>query len=64
MIFFNKRHKYYPTPNGCEENLAMDIFLKNRKKIERVIKKKVKFIKAHHFKGYVDYIVYEVKEEE
>ena len=62
MIFFNKRYKYFPTPHGCVEDLAMNIFLKNRTKLEKILNGKVKFIKAHHTNGYVDYIVYEVKE--
>ena len=64
MIFFNKRYKYYPTPHGCVEDLAVDIFLKNRAKLEKALNRKIKFIKAHHTSGYVDYIVYEIKEEE
>lgn len=63
MIFFKKKHKFYPSLYGCAEVLAVKIFSDEREHLEKILGGKIKATSIHHGgSGYVDYIVYTLEE--
>lgn len=61
MIFFKKKHKFYPSLYGCAESLALKIFSDEKGNLEKLLGGKIKVTSIHHTgtgSGYVDYIAY------
>lgn len=65
MMFFKKKHKFYPNQYGCSESIALKVFLNEKGNLEKVLGGKIKATSIHHWdSGYVDYIVYILEENE
>lgn len=65
MIFFKKKHKFYLNLYGWSEPLALKVFLDEKEYIEKILDGEIKATLIHHNDlGYVDYIVYTLKEKE
>lgn len=63
MIFFKKKHKFYPCLSGCTEPLALKVFLDEKGNLEKMLGGKIKVTSIHHWdSGYVDYIVYTLED--
>ena len=62
MIFFKKKHKFYPNQYGCSEPIALKIFSDEKGNLEKMLGGKIKVTLIHHWEGYVDYIVYTLED--
>ena len=63
MIFFKKKHKFYPMAYGCSESLALNIFSNEKGNLESILGGKITATSIHHRdSGYVDYIVYTLED--
>ena len=65
MMFFKKKYKFYPSRYGCDEPLALKVFLDEKGNLEKMLGGKIKATSIHHWNldpGYVDYIVYTLED--